>query len=128
MRNLIKTLALLVTATAASAASLPPGAKLARLLDGRVAGAPVSCINQRDIRSAEIIDDTAIVYRVGAKLYVNRPRAGADWLDRDDILVTNTIGSQLCRVDMVRLIDRTSLFPSGFVSLGEFVPYSRVKD
>jgi hypothetical protein len=114
--------------TVASAASLPPEARLARMLDGRVAGKPVSCINQRDIRSAEIIDDTAIVYRVGGKLYVNRPRSGASWLDRDDILVTRTSSSQLCRIDAVNLIDRGSRFPSGFVSLGDFVPYSRIKN
>ena len=115
-------------ATAASAAPLSPEARLARMLEGRVAGKPVNCINQRDIRSAEIIDDTAIVYRVGGKIYVNRPRSGASWLDRDDILVTRTFGSQLCRIDAVNLIDRGSLFPAGFVSLGEFVPYTKPKD
>ena len=132
MRKFITSFALAAAAlgavSAASAASLPPEARLARLLDGRVAGKPVNCISQRDIRSAEIIDDTAIVYRVGGKLFVNRPRSGASWLDRDDIMVTNTIGSQLCRVDAVRLIDRASLFPTGFVSLGEFVPYTRPRD
>lgn len=116
---------LVAVSTAAGAASLSPEARLDKLLDGRVAGKPVSCINLRNIQSTEIIDDTAIVYRVGRKLYVNRPQGGAYQLDRDDILVTKTLGSQLCRVDMVRLLDRTSLIPSGFVSLGEFVPYTK---
>ena len=116
---------LMAVSTAAGAASLTPEARLDKLLDGRVAGKPVSCINLRNIQSTEIIDDTAIVYRVGRKLYVNRPQGGAYQLDRDDILVTKTFGSQLCRVDMVRLLDRTSLIPSGFVSLGEFVPYTK---
>jgi hypothetical protein len=132
MRKIISPIILaaaaLGAATAASAASLPPEERLARMLDGRVAGKPVSCISQYNIRSAEIIDDTAIVYRVGSKLYVNRPRSGASWLDRDDILATRTIGSQLCRVDAVRLIDRASRFPTGFVLLGDFVPYTRVKN
>jgi hypothetical protein len=130
MRQILKSLiagGALALAGAASAAP-PPEARLERLLEGRVAGKPVNCINQRDIWSAQIIDKTAIVYRVGAKLYVNRPRSGASWLDRDDILVTQSFGtSQLCRIDFVRLVDRTALFPSGFVTLGEFVPYSRAR-
>ena len=129
MRKIIAVLALTAAASgAATAASLPPEALLARMLEGRVAGKPVSCISQYNIRSAEIIDGTAIVYRVGSKLYVNRPRSGASWLDRDDILATRTVGSQLCRVDSVRLIDRASRFPTGFVMLGDFVPYTRVRN
>jgi hypothetical protein len=130
MRNIIKTLiaGAALTLAGAAIAGTSPEARLEKLLDGRIAGKPVNCINQRDIRSAEIIDKTAIVYRVGGKLYVNRPRSGADWLGRDDILVTQSFGTnQLCRIDMVRLVDRTALFPSGFVSLGEFVPYSRAR-
>jgi hypothetical protein len=51
-------------------------AKLAKLLEGRTAGAPVDCINQRLIASSQIIDKTAIVYRMpGGALYVNRPTA-----------------------------------------------------
>ena len=127
MRTILTAAAALLAAGSASAA-VAPEARLDKLLEGRVAGQPVSCINQRDIRSAQIIDRTAIVYRVGGKLYVNRPRAGASTLDRDDILVTRSFGtSQLCRIDTVQLIDRVALFPTGFVSLGEFVPYTRVK-
>lgn len=100
-------------------------AKLAKALEGRVAGEPVHCIDLRSIRSSTIIDKTAIIYEVGSKLYVNRPTGGASSLDSDDVLVTKTSGSQLCNVDIVRLIDRTNHFPRGFVNLGEFVPYSK---
>ena len=130
MRNILKTLLVAGVAIAAGTASAAPQPeeRLARMLEGRVAGNPVSCINQRDIRSSEIIDGTAIVYRVGSKLYVNRPRSGASSLDRDHILVTRSFGtSQLCRIDTVRLVDRTAMFATGFVSLGEFVPYTRLK-
>jgi len=95
-------------------------------LSGRVAGKPVDCISLRDIRSSQIIDDTAIVYDTGGgRLFVNRPRIGAESLDSDDILVTKTYGSELCSLDTVHLIDRGSQIQSGFVGLGEFVPYSR---
>ena len=101
--------------------------RLAKALTGRVAGKPVDCIGLRDIWSSEIIDRTAILYRTGGgRIYVNRPRIGQESLDRDDILVTDTHSSQLCSIDTVRLIDRSSNFYSGFVGLGEFVPYTKV--
>jgi hypothetical protein len=98
---------------------------LAKALVGRSAGKPVDCISLRAANSSQIIDGTAIVYRVGSVLYVNRPRSGASSLVDDDILVTRTTGSQLCRLDTVRLMDRSSRIQSGFVSLGQFVPYTR---
>jgi hypothetical protein len=101
-------------------------AKLDKALTGRIAGEPVRCINLRDIRSSTVFDRTAILYEVGGKLYLNRPTSGASSLDDDDILLTNTVGSQLCNLDMVRMIDRGANFPRGFVSLGKFVPYTKV--
>ena len=104
-----------------------PDEQLAKLLQGRVAGKPVDCISLTMTGSSQIIDGKAIVYTVGNTLYVNEPRNGADQLDDNSILVTNTFGSQLCSIDIVRLIDRTSYFPRGFVSLNQFVPYTRPK-
>ncbi|PZU10176.1 hypothetical protein [Sphingomonas sp.] len=103
-------------------------AALAKLLEGRVAGKPVSCISAMNSQSSQVIDGTAVVYQsTGRTIYVNRPRVGADQLDSDDILVTRIWGSQLCSLDQVRLVDRTSRFPRGFVGLGEFVPYTKAK-
>lgn len=102
-------------------------AKLAKALEGRVAGKPVSCISQQNITNSTIYDGTAIVYRVGSTLYVNRPRVGQTSLDDDDILVSRTYGSQLCNLDTIRLIDRSTRFPTGFVGLGDFVPYAKPK-
>ena len=99
-------------------------ARLAKALEGRVAGKPVDCINLRDIQSSEIIDGTAIVYKTGGgRLYVNYPKSGAESLERDDILLTKTWESRLCSIDIVRLIDQGSRFERGFVGLGAFVPY-----
>ncbi|HYZ48405.1 MAG TPA: hypothetical protein VE567_05870 [Sphingomonas sp.] len=118
-------LALTALATAAGAARLSPEAQLEKLVAGRAAGKPVDCINLRDVQNQTIIDKTAIVFRIGSKLYVNRPSGGANQLDNDDILITKTFGSQLCRIDTVRLLDRASRIPHGFVSLGDFVPYTK---
>ena len=105
---------------------ITPEAKLAKLLDGRVAGKPQDCIFLPSIRSSRIIDNTAIVYEAGRTLWVNRPRSGAESLDDDDILVTNLHGSSLCSIDIVELRDRYGYFYNGFIGLGEFVPYRKV--
>ncbi|RVT91145.1 hypothetical protein [Sphingomonas crocodyli] len=127
--TLILTAAL--AATAASAAPEPTKtqvrgeARLTKLLEGRTAGTPVNCINMRDIQQTQIIDGTAIVYRVsGNKLYVNRP-VHPGTLDDDDILITDTRTPQLCNVDTIRLMSRISRFPTGVVFLNKFVPYTK---
>ncbi len=129
----MRKIALILAATAALATGgalqarekLTGEQQLAKLLEGREAGQPVSCIPISSTREARIIDKTAIVYDWGNVIYVNRPRDATD-LDDDDIMVTNIHGSQLCSVDVVRMHDRSSFFYSGFVGLGEFVPYRRV--
>jgi hypothetical protein len=100
-------------------------AKLAKMLDGRVAGKPVDCVTLTQVRSSEIIDHTAIVYTTNdGTMYVNRP-SGANFLDDDDILVSEPFNGQACRIDIVRLIDRGSRMPGGSVGLNDFVPYPR---
>ena len=101
-------------------------ADLAKEIEGRTAGEPVKCLNLRDIRSTRIIDRTAIVYETaGGVIYVNTPKGGASSLDKWDVLVTNTHSARLCNVDIVRLYDSGSRMSSGFVNLGEFVPYRK---
>ena len=126
MRKIIVSLLAAATLAAPAAAAAPrlsPDAELARLLEGRVAGKPQACISMLGSRSSQIIDRTALVYRDGRTVWVNRPRSGAEALRGDPILVTRPFGSQLCRVDPVHLVDRGSGFRRGFLLLGDFVPY-----
>lgn len=102
-------------------------AALQQLLAGRVAGKPVSCLSLPQLGSSQVIDGTAIVYRSGARLFVNRPRSDPGALRSDDILLTRSIGGDLCSIDTVYLLDRTSRMTRGFVTLGDFVPYERVR-
>ena len=118
---------LIVAAPAQAAPRMDPEARLAKALEGRVAGEPVDCISLRQVRSSRIIDDTAIVYDAGGTLYVNRPRAGAESLDQWDTLVTRLHSDRLCSVDVVQLYDGGSNFRTGSVFLDKFVPYKRVK-
>ncbi|WP_033075106.1 hypothetical protein [Sphingopyxis sp. MWB1] len=116
----------LVAVPGAAKEKLSPEAQLDKMLEGRVAGEPQSCIPLSATNST-IIDGTALVYRVGNTLWVNRPRSGAETLDEDDILVTRTSGSQLCSLDSVQLYDRSGHMWRGFVSLDQFVPYRKAK-
>lgn len=99
--------------------------QLAKLLEGREAGQPVSCIPLHRTSESRIIDKTAIVYDSGNVIYVNRPRF-AESLDDDDVMVTELHTSQLCRLDTVRMHDRSNFFFTGFVGLEDFVPYRKV--
>ncbi|MFS0735613.1 hypothetical protein ABC347_01055 [Sphingomonas sp. 1P06PA] len=113
-------------ATAASAAT--PQERLDRALAGRVAGEPVDCLNLRDIRSSRIIDGIGILYQTtGGTYYLNRPDNGARSLRSTDVQLTDTRTSQLCSIDVVRLLDSTSRIPTGFVGLGKFIPYPRAR-
>jgi len=122
--------AIALVAAPASAAREPVDreAELAEAIGNRVAGEPVDCIDLNRIRSSRIIDDTAILYTVGSTIYVNRPRSGAESLDRWDTLVTRTFTTRLCSIDTVRLVDSSSRMMTGLVFLGEFVPYRRTRN
>lgn len=100
-------------------------AELAKLLKGRVAGEPKSCINTRVHQSQRVIDGTAVVYGSGRTIYVNVPRNAED-LDDRDAMVVRMHGTQLCRQDIVTTIDTGSRMYTGNVFLGDFVPYTRV--
>lgn len=128
MRNLVSLVvgtALFASVSAQAAPHADGEAKLAKAVEGRVAGEPVDCIDLRAVRSSRIIDNTAIVYKAGDTLYVNRPANGAESLDRWDALVTKTSLSRLCSVDVVHLYDSSSRMQTGTVFLGQFVPYRR---
>jgi hypothetical protein len=128
MRRILSALALvtLVVAPAAAGPKLTAEQRLAKAIEGRVAGEPVNCINLRRIHYSQVIDRTAILYEAGNVVYVNRPRAGAESLDQWDTMVTRPFNSQLCNIDTVDLYDTSSRIQTGFVLLGDFVPYRKV--
>lgn len=100
--------------------------ELAKLLEGRVAGEPTSCIRSRLNDRVRVIDDTAIVYGRGRTIYVNRTSRPRHIDDSDTLVVRRFSGSQLCKTDIVTTIDRGSGFFTGTLFLSEFVPYTRV--
>jgi hypothetical protein len=128
MKKLLASLALAsMVAAPALAHRDTPDVQLQKLLAGRVAGKPVSCLPFSQANDSRVINGKAIVYKFGGTLYVNQPRSGAEDLNDDNIIVTRQFGSQLCDVDSVHLIDRSTGFPRGFIILDKFVPYTKPK-
>ena len=102
--------------------------RLAKLLEGRVAGEPLSCIRSNPRQRMQTIDRTAYIYGSGSTIYVQRTRS-PDQIDDNDALVINRFdASSLCRVDMATTIDPVTGIFTGAVFFDDFVPYTRVKD
>lgn len=101
-----------------------PQQELAKLLEGREPGKATHCLSISATREMRVLNKTAIVYGWGNTIWVNVPK-NPDDLDDDDIMITKIHGSQLCSLDIMHTVDRTSHMTSGFINLGEFVPYRR---
>ena len=101
-------------------------AKLAKMLEGREAGEPRSCINLFDSHNLKVIHRTALVYQRGDTVWVNRP-ANPQSLDYYDVLVMKRTSSELCKQDIVTTMDQSTHMFTGSVFLGDFVPYKKVK-
>jgi hypothetical protein len=138
MRNVFLTLGigasfLLVGCSASDTQSIPMALtdKQAKLLEkqigGKVAGEAVRCIS--DLHQADIIrvSDDLLLYKVSGRLvYQNRLRSPCPGLARDsDIIVTEQFGSQLCRGDIIKLVDRLGGIPGPSCALGDFVPFRK---
>lgn len=99
--------------------------RLEKMLEGRVAGKPQSCIFTPGNNNLTVLDKTALVYRSGGTIWVNRP-ADPHHLDDDDILVIRRFsGSELCRTDQITTADRSTGMFNGVIFLGDFVPYKK---
>jgi hypothetical protein len=116
----------LTGATAVSAESLREKgeARLARMLEGRTPGEPVSCITAIRSNDLRVIEEVGVVYDSGDTIYVARP-SDPRQLGRNDVPVFNRFGGQLCKSDVIRTVDRFEGFTSGVVFLGDFVPYRK---
>lgn len=102
--------------------------ELAKLLEGRTAGEPQSCVRTMPNERIRIIDDTAIVVGRGKTIYVNTTAHPEDLDDSDVLVVRRFTGLQLCRQDLVTKVDRYNHFYSGNVFMSDFIPYTRVED
>ncbi|QJU57083.1 hypothetical protein HL653_04130 [Sphingomonas sp. AP4-R1] len=115
-------------ATGAAAAPKPTGeAKLQKMLQGYTAGKPASCLPLTPSMDSTKIEGIGLVYKRGRTLYVNRFDRGCPSLTNFTSTVTRTPGSQLCRGDIVRIVDLVSGIEGGSCVMGDFTPYEKAK-
>ena len=99
-----------------------------RLMEGKVAGAPLSCLPHYRSNDMRIIDDQTIIFRDGnRRSYLAHMAGGCTNLSSGSYaLVTKQFGStDLCRGDIARVVDTLNGFTVGSCVFGDFVPYVR---
>lgn len=103
--------------------------RLAKLLEGRVAGEPQTCIRSAPTERQRTIDKTAYVFGSGNTIYVQRTTTPKRINDRETLVIRRFGGtSQLCRQEIIRTVDPLTGIFGGGVTFVDFVPYTRVKD
>ena len=96
-------------------------------LAGRTVGAAQRCISiepSSGMRVAEG-DRHTLLNGSGRLIYSNSlgPQCSFGW---NDILVFEPLGTQYCRGDIIRSVDRSSGIPGPSCVLGDFVPHTRI--
>lgn len=103
-------------------------AKYERLLAGKVAGPPVSCVPSYRANDMIVIDENTVIFKQGggSRLYVANMQGGCSNLGRFNYtMVTRQVGaSGLCRGDIADIVDPTNGFLVGSCTFGQFTPYS----
>jgi hypothetical protein len=102
-------------------------ARLAEMLEGRTAGEGQNCISAFNSNRIEVIENVGIVYDAGHIVWVARASRPND-LGAFDVPIVERRGSQLCKFDIIRTVDRSTGMHTGSVLLEDFVPYTRAAE
>ncbi len=95
----------------------------------RAVGAPKNCVQLSQIRSTKIIDSNTIDFKmIGGKTYRNALPYSCPGLRREDAFSYRTSISQLCNVDIIRVLDNYGgrLQEGAGCGLGKFQQIERV--
>lgn len=120
-------IAVLVLIAGSCAAPQPETQSLAPIeLAGRNAGTPQRCVSIQQSEALRISDTNrhVLIYGSGRTIFANQlgPQCG---FGRDDVLVTEPVGSYHCRGDIIRSFDRFSTIPGPSCVLGDWIAYRR---
>lgn len=130
IRLAVPAILLLAGLTAADAAQKRPDIATARIekhLSGLTAGEPRRCLAP-DKWNQTLTADGVILYVAGRnRAWRNDVVGHCGGLARGDIVVTHSIGSNLCEGDIVQTRAATGGMLTGSCSLGKFVPYTKEK-
>ncbi len=95
-------------------------------LAGRVAGAPVQCIDIARSSGPEIVDAQTILYRQsGKRVWKTGPVGACPSLRPFDTLIVDVYGGQLCRNDRFRTVSVGMSIPSPTCRFRDFTPYDK---
>jgi hypothetical protein len=123
----------LTAALAACAAPEPyhPSPKtqqqLGLLLNGKVAGKPISCLPNYQANDMQVIDGRNVAFKLGSRtVYMMHLSAGCELLGNGGYaLVTKQFGGMgMCQGDIARVFDTTSRFTVGSCGIESITPYT----
>lgn len=94
-----------------------------------LSGEPVRCLNTSMIQNSTVVDKQTIDFRVGSKTYRNRLDSYCPSINRNDPIIYDSHGGQLCSNDIVygSYSVGGDIHRSGGCGLGEFQPIKKVK-
>jgi hypothetical protein len=103
--------------------------QLQKLITGKVAQAPVSCLPSYNAGDMIVIDENVIAFRSGAnRVYVahmNGPCTNLGGAGNYALLTKSVGGLGLCKGDIAQVVDTSAHITVGSCSFGEIVPYVR---
>lgn len=117
----------------AGCATQPPAPRTAqaqvefdKLVEGKTAGAPITCLPHYQADDMIRIDDSTIAFKRGSRVYVNHLNGECSNLKNNFYaLVTKGNGMGLCRGDIAEVRDVQTGTLVGACGLGDFIPYSK---
>ena len=101
----------------------PPGNDFARVIAGRTAGQPQTCVSTYPNTNIRAVDTQTLAYGNGRTIFINRLAAACPGLDPVGTLFVEAQGSQYCRGDRVRGRELGAIIPGAPCVLNDWVPY-----
>jgi hypothetical protein len=101
--------------------------QLGLLMNGKVAGSPISCLPNYNANVMHIIDGRTVAFKLGSRtVYLMHLSPGCELLGSGGYaLVTKQSGGMgMCRGDIARVFDTTSRFTVGSCGIDSIVPYT----
>jgi hypothetical protein len=121
--------AIFATAAVSSAIAFGPAERRAKALaEYQPAGEPVDCVTVTRIRSTKIIDNRTIDFKLaGGKVYRNTLPHNCPGLAMEDRFSYRVSTSQLCSVDIIRVLQNMGgqLSEGAGCGLGKFQPVEK---
>ncbi|HZV19220.1 MAG TPA: DUF6491 family protein [Sphingobium sp.] len=97
---------------------------LAKALEGKVPGEPVSCVTAMRGSNLRALGDNTLIYKFSKDLvYRNTLDGACHGLSMGDTLVLRRTTDQYCRGDIATVVHIPTGSQTGSCVLGDFVPY-----